>query len=190
VYRKGSPVPSPISDDVLSAAQAGDGSAFRIIYAELAPAVQGYLTARGVPDPEAVTSDVFVALLPRLASISNGAAGLRTLTFSIAHARMVDDVRRRARQPELSEYDPAEDPRTAHSAEHHAGEALATARVLTLLRELSEEQREVLILRIVADLSVEQVAAIVGKSSGAVKQLQRRGLLVLRQRLADRDVTL
>jgi RNA polymerase sigma-70 factor (ECF subfamily) len=40
-------------------------------------------------------------------------------------------------------------------------------------------------MRLVADLSIEQVAVALGRSAGAVKQLQRRGLLALRVRLQD-----
>ena len=90
---------APITDGVVRAAQAGEAAAFRVIYEELAPVVLGYLTAKGVADPEAVTSDVFLAALPRLRELSGGAAGLRTFVMSVAHARMVDDARRRRRQP-------------------------------------------------------------------------------------------
>ena len=54
---------------------------------------------------------------------------------------------------------------------------------------LNDEQREVLILRIVADLSVEQVAGIMDKSPGAIKQLQRRGLIALRELVKEKDYT-
>lgn len=179
-----------ITQAVLAAAQAGDAAAFRIIYDQLAPAVLGYLTSKGVGDPEAVTSDVFLAFLPRLGMVTGGPDGLRTLVFSIAHARMVDDHRRRRREPEMTEYDVTADWRTSASAEHQAVQALGTDGVVEMLGELSPDQREVLVLRIVADLTVEQVAEVVGKSAGAVKQLQRRGLICLRERLASRGVTL
>jgi RNA polymerase sigma-70 factor (ECF subfamily) len=48
----------------------------------------------------------------------------------------------------------------------------------------------VLILRVVADLSIDQIAEVMGRSSGAVKQLQRRGLIAVRQALAERRVSL
>lgn len=51
------------------------------------------------------------------------------------------------------------------------------------LAVLTSDQRDVLALRIFADLTVEQVAAVVDKPVGAVKALQRRGLEALRKRL-------
>lgn len=179
-----------ITDEVVAAAQLGDPAAFRVIYDDLAGAVCGYLRAKGVTDPDAVTSDVFLGVLPQLPRVTGGAAGLRKLVFAIAHARMVDDHRGRSRQPGLAEYDPADDARTVGSAEEDAHVSLGTQRVLDVLAILPDDQRDVLSLRIVADLSLEQVAEVMGRSSGAIKQLQRRGLLTIRQALEEQRVTL
>jgi RNA polymerase sigma-70 factor (ECF subfamily) len=64
---------------------------------------------------------------------------------------------------------------------------VAPGEVLALLEVLGEDQKEVLTLRIIADLTVEQVAEIMGKSAGAVKQLQRRALDRLREFSAVKD---
>ncbi len=183
-------MPQPITERVLTAAQLGDATAFRTIYLELAPVVLGYLAAKGVADPEGVTSDVFLAVLPRLRGLTGGVAGLRTFVMSVAHARMVDDTRRRRRQPPVLEYEAAGDPRVAASAEQEAIDSISAAGVLDLLRELPADQRDVLALRVVADQSIDDVARIIGRSPGAVKQLQRRGLLGLRHLVAERGVTL
>ena len=53
-----------------------------------------------------------------------------------------------------------------------------------LLDGLPEDQRNVMVLRIVADLTVEQVAQVLGKRPGAVKALQRRALDSLRRKLS------
>src|SRR5205823_5564501 len=95
----------------------------------------------------------------------------------VAHARLVDYRRRAERTPYLAEYDPLDDARHSTSAED---EALGSIGGITdTLAQLNEEQREVLVLRIIADLSIEQVAGIMEKSPGAIKQLQRRGLSAL-----------
>lgn len=178
-----------ITDAVVAAARDGDTAAVSAIYCAFAPVVTGYLRAKGVADPEGVTSEVFLALLPRIGRITGGAEGLRTLIFSIAHARMVDEHRARARRPEPVSYDPGRDERTTGSAEDGAYAGLSTEWVCSVLGQLPADQRDVLALRIVADLSIEQVAKIMARSCGAVKQLQRRGLLALRTILAERRVT-
>lgn len=172
-------------DDVLPAAQAGQAWALRLLYDELAPRVLGYLRARGAAEPEDLTSEVFLAVFPRLATVTGGAAGLRTLVFSVAHARLVDDLRRQSRRLPSSVYVPTQDRRTGPSSEEEAMARMATERVRRLLDRLPAEQRDVLLLRIVSDLSVEQVAVAIGRSPGAVKQLQRRGLLALRAQTAE-----
>lgn len=176
-------------DDVLAAAAEGRAWALRALYDELAPRVHGYLLARGAAEPEDLTSEVFLAVFPRLSTVTGGRAGLRTLAFSVAHARLVDDLRRRSRQPALAELVPGQDPRVSPSAEDEALDALGVRHALDLLTRLPDAQREVLALRHVADLSIDQVAEVLGRSPGAVKQLQRRGLLALKELLAREGVT-
>ena len=175
-------------EDVLLAAQAGQAWALRVLYEELAPRVHGYLRGHGATEPEDLTSDVFLAVFPRLGTVTGGAAGLRTLLFSVAHARLVDDLRRRSRREPTTSFDPATDGRTVASSEDEALAGLATDEVRALLATLPDTQRDVLLLRVVSDLSVEQVAEVIGRSTGAVKQLQRRGLLALREAYVQRGV--
>lgn len=177
-----------LTDEDLSAALAGDPSGFSAVYRALSPAVLGYFRARGADDPEALTQDVFVDVLPKLGGISGGEKGLRTFIFSVAHARLVDYRRREARTPILGEYDPLDDGRRSASAEEHLIDSLGGG-ITELLQLLNDEQREVLVLRIVADLSIEQVAGIMDKSTGAVKQLQRRALVALRELVTEKDYT-
>jgi RNA polymerase sigma-70 factor (ECF subfamily) len=177
-----------LDDRVVRDAAAGDQVAFRSLYDALAPKVLGYLRARGVDDPEGLTSEVFLSLYPRLSSVSGGAAGLRTLVFSIAHARAVDDARRRARRPANFSYDPEYDERTIDSAEQVAVLSLEAGRALDLMQELNDDQRTVVTLRIIGDLTLEQTADVTGKTVASVKQLQRRGLARLRSLMAAQEV--
>lgn len=62
---------------------------------------------------------------------------------------------------------------------------LAHDHVHTLLAGLSADQRDVLVLRIVADLSVAETAAVLDKSYEAVKALQRRGLGALQRAISS-----
>lgn len=177
-----------IRDDVVRAAVSGDPHAFREVYDHLAPKVMGYLRARGVEDPEGLTSEVFLAVYPRLPDLTGGAAGLRTLVFSVAHARAVDDARRQARRPTSFSYDPEFDERTHDSAENLAVVSLEAERALALMGELNDDQRTVVTLRIMGDLSLEQTADVTGKTVASVKQLQRRGLARLRSLMVSQEV--
>lgn len=158
---------------------------FSTVYRAYSGPVLGYLRARGVDDPEAVTQDVFLAFFPKIGGLTGGLAGAKSLLFSIAHARMVDYYRRLERRPDLSPYDPLQDSRCTDSAEDQVLGRNAGA--AALLEGLADDHREVLALRVVADLSIEQVAGIMGKSQGAIKQLQRRALQNLKDQTLRRN---
>lgn len=177
-------------DDVLLAAQTGEPWAMRALFDTLAPRVQGYLRARGAAEPEDLTSEVFLAVLPRLGEVVGGYAGLRSFVFSVAHARLVDSFRVRSRRPASLPYEARQDDRSSPSAEDAADAGLGLDRATALLSRLPDSQRDVLVLRVLGDLTVEQVAGVLGTTEGAVKQLQRRGLLALRALLAEGTVTL
>ena len=136
------------------------------VYAVLSPKVLGYLRAHGAEDPEGLTNEVFLHVLRRLGGLVGGASGLRTFVFSVAHARLVDDVRRRARRPAEHPYEPELDDRCEQSAEHAAlTDAGRPAPRTQMLERLSDDQRSVITLRVLGDLTIEQTAEILGKSA-------------------------
>ena len=69
--------------------------------------------------------------------------------------------------------------RAGGDVEQEALAAMGTQRVHELCAALPPDQRTVVLLRILGDLTVEEVARVVGRSPAAVKALQRRGLLAL-----------
>ncbi len=178
-----------MDDEVLARARAGSGEAFGVIYAELAGPVAAYLRAKGVADHEDLTSEVFLAVFRGLSGFSGDVAGFRSWVFTIAHRRVVDTWRTAGRRPDPVPYSPEEDLRTSPSAEAGALELVGRQRAAELLGQLTPEQREVLVLRIVADLPIEEVARVVGRPPGAVKALQHRGLAALRRILAKEGVS-
>src|SRR3954471_19226167 len=132
---------------------------FTAAYRELSPRVLGYLRSHGVDDPEAATDDVFLALHRRFDSIEGGDDGVRTLTFSIAHARLVDFHRAQARRPRHVPFETDQDPRRAASAEDTAIDMVGGG-AMTLLTRLGDDQREVVSLRVIAGLSLEETAQV------------------------------
>ena len=181
----------PGFDEVLGAAQQNAGWAFDRVYRSLAPAVAAYLRAQGVDDPDDVTSEVFLAVFSRIGSFRGDEAQFRSFVFTIAHHRIVDHRRRAARRPPPQSLEEHEDWATQArpSAEEEGLSALGFERLRAVLDRLAPDQRDVVVMRVIADLSVEDVAAALGKKAGAVKALQRRGLAALRRHLAGEDVS-
>ena len=178
-------------DDVLAAAQAGAAWGFEVLYRDLSPVVTGYLRMHGAPDPDDLASETFLAVFRGLAGFRGDEDGLRSWVFTIAHRRLVDDRRRRGRRPQ--ETDDAGDVLTGIAGGDVEDDVLArlgAERVHRLCGDLPADQRSVLLLRVLADLTVEQVAAVMDRSVGSVKALQRRGLRRLREQLAPADLPL
>jgi RNA polymerase sigma factor (sigma-70 family) len=170
-------------DDVLAAAQAGAGWAFEVLYRDLSPVVTGYLRLHGAAEPDDLASETFLGVFTGLAGFSGDEDALRSWVFTIAHRRLIDDWRRRSRRPQVT--DDAGDLTLlpGGDAEDDALIRVGTEDVHRMCAGLPDDQRSVLLLRVLADLTVEQVAGVMGKSVGSVKALQRRGLRTLRDRL-------
>ena len=155
------------------------------VYRAMAPAVLGYLRSQRVPDPEDVLGEVFLGVARDIGRFSGDDAALRRWVFSIAHNRAMDAHRKAARNRSTLEAELTDTRLSALSALAHAGssapgEPLDQA-LIDALATLSAEQREVVVLRFVADLPLEAVAKITGRRVGAVKALQHRALENLRR---------
>ncbi len=174
-------------DALLRDVKLGRPSAWDRCYRWLAPAVHGYLRMQGAHEAEDLTSEVFLAVFRNIETFTGTEANFRSWVFVIAHRRLQDERRRRVRRPRGDTLDAAHEAvAAAPDAEAEALRALSGARVREVCGRLAPDQREVLLLRIVADLTVDQVAEVVGKTPGAVKQLQRRGFDAIR-RLVERE---
>jgi RNA polymerase sigma-70 factor (ECF subfamily) len=170
-------------DDVLVAAQAGAGWAFEVLYRDLAPRVTGYLRLHGAAEPDDLASETFLQVFTGLAGFSGDEERLRAWVFTIAHRRLVDDWRRRSRRPQLADVPDGAPESVGGDVEDDVLGRLGAADVERLCGLLPPDQRTVLLLRILADLTIEQVAGVLGRSTGATKALQRRGLRTLRDLL-------
>jgi RNA polymerase sigma factor (sigma-70 family) len=175
----------------LEGARTGAPWAFEAIYRDLAPAVLGYLRGQGANEPEDLASEVFVGIVRGLDRFEGDERAFRTWVFTIAHRRLVDERRRLLRSLE-EPTDPAEMTRLASGVlvagvEEQAG--MLGGGVEQAMNALSDDQRAVLLLRILADQSVAEVASILGKTQGAVKTLQRRGLRSLVRQLEGEGVS-
>lgn len=165
---------------MLERARAGSDIAFEVIFHELAPVVAGYLRMNGAREVDELTNEVFAQVHRGLQRFVGDWGGFRSWVFTIAHHRMVDSTRRAKRRPPEAYGDAAEEASTG-DVEREALDVLSDERVHDLLGVLSPDQRQVLLLRIVADLPLEEVAVTLGKTVGAVKSLQHRALAALRR---------
>lgn len=179
---------------VLVAAQAGGGWAFEALYRDLAPSVTGYLRLHGALEPDDLASETFLGVFRGLASFRGDEPQFRGWVFTIAHRRLLDEWRRASRRPPAAGGDPDDQLERQQlpggDVEDDALAAMGSAQVEVMCAALGPDQRAVLLLRILADLTVEQVAQVIGKSVPATKALQRRGLRTLRREIERRGAPL
>jgi RNA polymerase sigma-70 factor (ECF subfamily) len=168
----------------LTRAQAGDPRAFDELVVWLERPLVGFLRARGAGDAEDMANEVLVRVFSRIEQFEGGGPQFRAWLFRIARNVLVDERRYRARRPDIVPTMPADLPEDAvFDPVDQIGE---WERVDVMLGDLTDEQREVVLLRIVAGLSVEETALAVGRRPGAVRALQHRALARLRTALSGR----
>lgn len=142
------------------------------VYRALAPAVLGYLRAQGAREPEDLLGEVFLQVTRYLPRFRGDENDLRRWVFTIARHRLVDDQRRRARRPRIASTE-------VPDREAPPPPGPIDPQLVAALDQLTADQREVVVLRFVADLPLEAVAQITGRNVGAVKALQHRALATL-----------
>jgi RNA polymerase sigma-70 factor (ECF subfamily) len=167
-------------DSILAAAQAQESWAFQRIFDWLGRPVAAYLRGAGVEDADGLANEVFLRVFGGVGRFEGTEGRFRSWVFAIAHNLVIDDRRRRSRRPQQAVLDGDVGP-SAAAADEDALVALGDARVRELLAGLPPDQRDVVLLRIVADLSIEDTAVALGKRPGAIKSLQHRAMASLRR---------
>ncbi|MCU1355942.1 MAG: polymerase, sigma-24 subunit, subfamily [Acidimicrobiales bacterium] len=146
------------------------------VYQRLGPAVYGYLRGQHVEDVEDLLGEVFFQVARSLATFEGNDDDLRRWVFTIARNRVVDDRRRRSRRPRTA---PGPPPDAAGADEDRSLE------LVEMLGSLTDDQREIIALRFIADLPLATVAEMTGRTLGAVKSLQHRALEQLSRQLRE-----
>jgi RNA polymerase sigma factor (sigma-70 family) len=178
-----------LDDETIRAARAHDRRALRRIFDVLAPAMLGYGRGQGVEDPDALANETLYRALRDIGRFTGDAAGFRSWVFTIAHNLIIDDRRRRSRRPETVDLERARSRPDGTFVAEAALDRVEVAETMRWIHELPDNQRTVLLLRLLGDLSIAEVAGVVGKSQGAVKALHRRGLVALRRKISTAGVS-
>ena len=165
----------------------GASGSLEDLYRELAPAVLGYLRGSGATEPEDLLGDVFVAVIRGLPDCGDDPAAVRRWVFTVAHHRLIDERRRRVTRSRDVVLDVTHEPSTDDCYDELLSRISASPAVRAL-EGLTPDQRAVVLLRDVADLSVADTAAVLGKKPGAVKTTHRRALAALASRVSGESV--
>ena len=176
--------------DLVVAAQAGDVEAFGRLYDRYVDVVYRFIYYRlgDRAHAEDLTSETFMRALRRLHSLQNQGRDPAAWFVTIARNLVLDHVKSARYRLEVTvedAYEPAHLAPASDSAETTVLTALTNARLIEAVQNLSDEQRECVVLRFLHGFSVAETAAVMGKNDGSIKALQHRAVRRLHAMLRD-----
>jgi len=177
-------------EETIVRARAGHRRALEDLYLDLHPRVLRYLELQARDAGEDLASETWLGVAAALPSFKGDEDDFRAFVFTIARRRLLDLRRRDARHATVP-VDPAALAAIGPQGdvEADAFEHLGTGWALDVLGRLSPDQADVVMLRVLGDLSAGRVASILGKRPEAVRALQLRALRRLARELRSEAVT-
>jgi RNA polymerase sigma-70 factor, ECF subfamily len=171
---------------VLAEAQGGNEEQFAVLWRDANPALLRYLRVLAPDNAEDIAAETWVHVVRGLGRFTGDEGAWRAWLFTTARRRLLDQVRLRKRHPAepLDEISTADVPSSPDAAQL-ALDNIATQRAMALVSRLPSQQADVIMLRVVAGLDTDAVAAILGKSPGNVRVMAHRGLKKLEVLLAQ-----
>ena len=178
------PVASP-DDSALRAAQRGEAAGLSALFRTYQPRLLRYLRAREPRLADDLASETWLAVAQRLGTFEGNTSEFTAWLFTIARLRMIDARRTATRR----RTDPTADIDDGSSAstEQVAIDKLSAQDAVNLITgALTDDQAEVILLRTLGDLSVDQVAELLGHDAGWVRVTQHRATRRLAERYSER----
>ena len=168
-------------ENLVRRAQNSDQEAFAQLYEEYFDKIYRYLALRIGNEMEAedMTQQVFLNALRSISSFRWRGVPFSAWLYRIAHNQAVDYLRKKKKRTSvpLDESLVASDNNPQSATERK----LDIEQLLSATKRLTEAQHEVISLRFTSELSIAQVARVMGKSQGAVKALQHSAIVALRR---------
>lgn len=179
----------PLADEpqLVRQAKTGDSEAFGSLYDAYLERIYRFVYFR-VEDQqtaEDITSQVFLKAWENLGRFHIGGAPFLAWLYTIAHNAVIDYYRTRKVTAALDDVR-LSDPGHAEFVENGIDSAVEMDSIKIALQTLTDDQRQVLLLKFIDEMSNEEIARHLGKREGAIRALQMRGLKALAKRLAEK----
>lgn len=168
--------------ELVTRAQTGEADAIGRLYDQHQTEIFRYLWARVGERSvaEDLTGEVFMRMLTGLPGYRPSAAPFRAWLYQIARNLLIDYYRKTSKRKMISLQQVETVGDGAPDMVTMLDQRLTMERVHRALTRLDDAQREVVTLRFLGGLSLQEVAQTLGKTENAVKALQHRGLATLR----------
>jgi len=170
-------------DALVDRAKDGDADAFGLLYDRFQPEILRYLAHRiGDPDTaEDLAQQVFLKAWQAIPRYEARGVPFKAWLYRMAHNQMVDHFRTRRPTTDLEGIDLPEDA----EAESMVLAAEMTVALEQALGKLSEDHRQVLVLRFLMEKSAREIGEIMGRKEVTVRGLQMRALQALRREIEE-----
>ncbi|MGN6302720.1 MAG: sigma-70 family RNA polymerase sigma factor [Angustibacter sp.] len=170
---------------LVTLAQQGDSEAFALLYERYVDVVYRYIYFRVGSHhvAEDLTSETFVRALRRLDSFSWTGRDIAAWFVTIARNIVFDHVKSSRYKLEVTTAELLDGDEHAPSPEQDVLQRLRDEGLVEAMRRLKPEQQECLALRFLQGLSLAETAEAMGRTAGAVKQLQLRAVRALHREL-------
>jgi len=174
--------------DLVRRAQQYDEAALESLYQIYHPKIYNYafLQMGDVQAAEDLASDVMLKMIESLKGYRFKGLPFGAWVFRIARNRLIDLHRRRRRRGEVDLSETLSS--SLASPQTLAERALERGQLQVALKHLTDEQRQVIVLKFIEGFDNRSVGRIMGRSEGAIKSLQHRALASLRRVLFREDL--
>jgi RNA polymerase sigma-70 factor, ECF subfamily len=168
-------------------AQRGDAEAFGLLYERYVDVVYRYIYVRvgSAHLAEDLTSETFLRALRRMDSFSWQGRDIAAWFITIARNLITDNAKSARFRMEVTTADMLDADQRVDAPDTEVLQRLRDTRLLEAVKGLKPEQAECVVLRFLQGLSLAETAKVLGKTEGAVKQLQLRAVRALHRELAD-----
>ena len=167
----------------------GDGGAFAELYDRYAERIYAYHYYRTFRREwaEDLTSQTFMKALEGLGGFKPARGPFSAWLYRIAHNLVANWHRDNSRRREMPLEEHTQLPVRGEHPEQRLVKTQEVEGLLRVLRKLSPERQQLIILKFVEHLPNAEIAVIMGRSEGAIKSLYHRTLLSLREELEKRE---
>ena len=174
--------------DIVRRAQEYDEPAVEALYQKYYPKIYNYafLQMGDAQASEDLASDVMLKMIESMHKYTFRGLPFGAWVFRIARNRLIDLHRRRRRRGEVDLSGTLSS--ALASPQVLAERALERGQIQVALKHLTDEQRQVIVLKFIQGFDNRSIGKIMGRSEGAIKSLQHRALGALRRLLyQDRE---
>jgi RNA polymerase sigma-70 factor (ECF subfamily) len=167
-------------------AQMGDQVALTQLYEENFDRIYRYIALKigDRTEAEDMTQQVFLHALKAISSYRDKGMPFASWLYRIAHNQIVDYLRKKTKHATVPLDESLPIPAFGNDPKHLIEQKITIEEIVVATKQLTAAQQEVISLRFAAELSITEVAGVMGKSEGAVKALQHSAIIALRKALA------